>query len=374
MKQFFIFSFILAIQSAVLFRAAAEQRRWPPREADAWAKRTGWLVGCNFIPSTAENDIEMWQADTFDPVTMNRELGWAQGLGFNCIRVFLHDLLWQQDSKGFLDRMDQFLAIADKHHLKVVFVIFDSCWDPDPKLGPQPPPRPFIHNSRWVQCPGREYMAHPERLDELKSYVQGVIGHFRDDKRIAFWDVYNEPDNLNAHSFDWEEPTNKQETVLLLLKKTFVWAREMKPEQPLTSGVWGDWSTPATPAAAKIVRMQLAESDIITFHASGQLKNFERNVRELQRYGRPLVCSEYTVRMMGSFDPVLNYFRAQHVGALDWGFVSGKTQTIYPWDSWEKHYTNEPAVFCDIFHKDGTPYRADEVLYIRSITQATFSQ
>jgi hypothetical protein len=368
MKRIFIFFFVLS-QMAFLFQAAGELRGWSPHAADAWAKQTGWLVGCNYIPSTAENDLEMWQADTFDPVTIDRELGWAQGLGFNCIRVFLHDLLWQQDSKGFLARMNQFLAIADKHHLKVVFVIFDSCWDPNPRLGPQPPPRPFVHNSRWVQCPGREYLAHPERLDELKPYVQGVIGHFRDDKRIAFWDLYNEPNNLNEFSYASEEPTNKLESVMLLLKKTFAWARQLKPEQPFTSGVWDDWSNPKTPASAEIIKFQLSESDIITFHAYGRLKNFERIVQDLRRYGRPLVCTEYTVRLMGTFNPILGWFRGQNVGALDWGFVSGKTQTIYPWDSWQKPYTtNSPLPFFDIFHQDGSPYRPAEVDYIRSIT------
>jgi hypothetical protein len=330
---------------------------------------SGWLVGCNFIPSTAENDLEMWQADTFDPKTIDRELGRAQGLGFNCVRVFLHNLLWQQDSKGFLDRMDQFLAIADKHHIKVTFVIFDSCWDPDLKLGPQPPPRPQVHNSRWVQCPGREYMAHPEQLDELKPYAQGVIGHFRDDKRFAFWDVYNEPSNLNGNSYQKEEPPNKQESALLLLKKTFAWVREMKPEQPLTSGVWDHWSNPGTTAATEITKIQLGESDIITFHDYGNVKHFERTFQDLRRYGRPLVCTEYTVRLTGTFNPILGYFREQNVGALNWGLVSAKTQTIYPWDSWEKTCTNEsPVWFHDIFHKDGAPYRPAEVEYIRSIT------
>ena len=370
MKRFFIVIFILIMPGGAVFRAGGEPARWSRPVADAWAKQSGWLVGCNYIPSTAENDLEMWQADTFDPVTIDRELGWAQGLGFNCIRVFLHDLLWQQDSSGFLERLDRFMVIAEKHHLKVVLVIFDSCWDPDPRLGPQPPPRPFVHNSRWVQCPGREYLAHPERLDELKPYVQGVIGHFRDDERIAFWDVYNEPNNLNVISYGWEEPTNKLESVALLLKKAFDWARELRPEQPLTSGVWDDWSSPASPAAAKIIRMQLNESDIITFHAYGRVKDFERIIQKLRRYGRPLVCTEYTARMTGTFNPMLGYFREQNVGALDWGFVSGKTQTIYPWDSWQKTYTNQPLGFFDLFHQDGTPYRPEEVEYIRSITRA----
>lgn len=347
----------------------ATSTRWPAQRANDWANQTGWLVGCNYIPSTAINQLEMWQANTFDPKTIDRELGWAQQLGFTGIRVFLHNLLWQQDAKGFLNRMDQFLDLADKHHIKATFVLFDSCWNPDPKLGPQPAPRPFVHNSGWVQSPGREYMAYPERLDELKPYVQGVVGHFRNDNRIAFWDVFNEPDNKNDPSYIKKEPSAKSTSALLLLKKVFVWAREMNPSQPLTSGVWlGDWADPAKLSAFE--KVQLGQSDIITFHNYGRPDGVERCIQNLQHYDRPIICTEYMARPMGStFNPILGLFKKEDVGAYNWGFVSGKTQTIYPWDSWTRTYSNEPPVwFHDIFHTDGRPYRLQEVQYIRSVT------
>lgn len=351
---------------------SAPESRWSVKKADAWGKKTGWLVGCNFIPSTAENELEMWQADTYDPTTIDRELGWAQGLGFNCVRVFLHDIPWQEDPKGYLKRIDNFLKLAHKHHIKVMFVLFDSCWDPYPKAGPQPPPRPFVHNSRWVQCPGAAYLGHPERLDELKPYVQGIVGRFRNDKRIAFWDVYNEPDNMNWHSYGKEEPANKMASALLLLKKAFAWAREMKPSQPLSSGVWqGDWADPDK--LSPFEKVQLGESDIITFHNYGRLADVEARVHNLRRYDRPIICTEYMARPLGStFNPILGWFKDHDVGAFNWGFVSGKTQTIYPWDSWDRTYTSEPPVwFHDIFHTDGTPYIPAEVEYIRRVTGAS---
>jgi hypothetical protein len=347
----------------------ATPTRWSAQKANEWAKQTGWLVGCNYIPSTAINQLEMWQADTFDPKTIDRELGWAQQLGFTGVRVFLHNLLWQQDARGFLNRMDQFLDLAEKHHIKVTFVLFDSCWNPDPEPGRQPAPRPFVHNSGWVQSPGREYMAHPERLGELKPYVQGVVGHFRDDPRIAFWDVFNEPDNMNDPAYVKEEPSAKSTSALLLLKAVFVWAREMNPGQPLTSGVWrGDWADPAGLSAFE--KVQLGQSDIITFHNYGKQDSVERCIQNLRRYDRPIICTEYMARPLGStFNPLLGCFKKAEVGAYNWGFVSGKTQTIYPWDSWTRTYTNEPPVwFHDIFHTDGTPYRLQEVQYIRSVT------
>src|SRR5690606_24227254 len=131
---------------------------WSLEKANAWREDRGWLVGCNFSPSTAINQLEMWQEDTFDPETIDRELGWAEDLGFNCIRVYLHDLLWEQDSLGFLERMEAFLEISDRHQIGVMFVLFDGVWDPFPKLGVQPDPKPHLHNSGWVQSPGLEVL------------------------------------------------------------------------------------------------------------------------------------------------------------------------------------------------------------------------
>jgi hypothetical protein len=358
-----------ALVASVLNVNARDQ--WSEDQANAWSKQTGWLVGCNFIPSTAINEIEMWQADTYDPKTIDRELGLAQGLGLNCVRVFLHDIPWQEDQKGYLKRLNDFLKIAHKHHVKVMFVLFDSCWNPYPHGGLQPAPRPFVHNSGWVQCPGADYTAHPERLDELKPYVQDIVGHFRNDKRIAFWDVYNEPDNMNGSSYNKEEPKSKKASSLLLLQKVFGWAREMNPSQPLSSGVWmGNWNDPSKFSAFE--KVQFGESDIITFHDYGKLDDVKECVKNLQRFHRPIICTEYMARPRGStFDPILGWFKANDVGAFNWGFVSGKTQTIYPWDSWDRTYTGEPPVwFHDIFRTDGTPYRPAEVEYIHSVTGA----
>jgi hypothetical protein len=352
--------------------APGAEARWSEEKARAWQERSGWLVGCNFIPSTAINQLEMWQPETFDPVTIDRELGYAEGLGFDTARVFLHNLLWTQDREGFLGRMEQFLRLADKHHVKPIFVFFDSCWDPDPKLGRQHDPTPFVHNSGWVQSPGKTYLEHPERLDELQGYVEGVLVHFRHDQRIAFWDLFNEPDNLNDSSYGRSEARQKKEAALLLLKKVFAWARASDLSQPVSSGVWrGQWGDPA--ALGEFERVQLLQSDIITFHNYGKPDDLRRSLASLRVYQRPIVCTEYMARPAGStFDPILGLCKEEGVGACNWGFVSGKTQTIFPWDSWTKTYTQEPPLwFHDILRKDGTPYKPEEVLYIRRLTMGT---
>lgn len=349
---------------------AAADEPWSKEKADAWYQAQPWLVGSNYIPSTAINQLEMWNADTFDPATIDRELGWAEGLGFNTMRVFLHDIPWREDREGFLKRIDRFLEIADKHKIRVLLVIFDSVWDPNPKPGKQRDPRPHVHNSGWVQSPGRAILEDPSRHDELEGYVKGVVGHFREDKRVLGWDLFNEPDNPNTSAYGYAEFPEKAERALELLKKTYAWARAAKPTQPLTSGVWTgeDWSDPEK--LRPMWRFQLEQSDINSYHDYSPLPRHKQRVESLKRYGRPLLCTEYMARPNGSkFDPDMAYLKQERIGAYNWGFVAGKSQTNYPWDSWKKQYTAEPELwFHDIFRADGTPYIKDEVGYIRKLT------
>jgi hypothetical protein len=353
-------------------------QRWPEEKANAWYAKQPWLVGCNYIPAYAINQIEMWQADTFDLNAIEKELALAKGLGFNSIRVFLHDLLWEQDAKGFLDRADQFLAVADKHGIGVMFVLFDGVWDPDPKLGKQRGPRPHTHNSGWVQSPSRDLLKDRARREALAAYVKGVIGHFKDDRRVHAWDIYNEPDNTNVNSYGANSRTktelpDKEQLALALITKAFAWAREANPSQPLTAGVWsGSWKS--LDAMTPMARFCVEHSDVISFHSYAPLEEVKSRVADLRRqFNRPLLCTEYMARPAGStFETILPYFKEQKIAAYNWGFVDGKTQTIYPWDSWRKSYTGEPPVwFHDIFRKDGKPYREEEVKLIRKLTGAT---
>jgi hypothetical protein len=97
----------------------------------------------------------MWQ-DTFDEVTIQRELKWANSrLRMNALRVFLHVLVWLENPKIFFQRLDTFLKISKDNNLKIMLVLFDECWNDNPKLGKQPEPIPGVHNSQWVRCPGQ---------------------------------------------------------------------------------------------------------------------------------------------------------------------------------------------------------------------------
>jgi len=342
--------------------------RWTAEKANEWYAKQPWLVGSNYTPATASNELEMWQAETFDPKRIDLELGWAESIGLNTMRVFLHDLVWKQDAAGFSQRLDTFLSIAHAHHIRPVLVLFDSVWDPDPKLGPQAPPRPGVHNSRWLQSPGGKALMDRAEEPRLEAYVRGVVGKFGRDERILAWDVWNEPDNTNGGNYT--DPKDKVERVNELLPKVFAWARKAGAQQPLTSGVWkGDWSDPLKLGVTE--KIQLSESDVISFHNYDKGEEFEKRILWLKPYGRPLICTEYMARGNGStFEGSLPVAKKYNVGAINWGLVAGKTQTYLPWDSWKKAYIDrEPEVwFHEIFRTDGKPYKQEEVDLIKRLT------
>jgi len=357
--------------------SAFARPRWTPQQANDWYQHQPWLVGSNYVPKDAINQLEMWQADTFDPAEIDRELGWAQSLGMNTMRVFLHDLVWQQDPPGFRKRIDQFLTICAKHHIRPLFVLFDSVWDPNPKLGPQHAPVPGVHNSGWVQSPGVAVLRDKSQYPRLKAYVTGVVGAFASDPRVLGWDVWNEPDNINDGSYN--DPKDKRKYVRKLLPMVFEWARSANPTQPLTAGVWdGSPQEYADPHQWKPIEgIELKQSDIISFHNYSKPESFQADVTALQKLHRPVLCTEFMARPRGStFEAILPVAKKDHVAAINWGFVAGKTQTNLPWDSWQHPYVKEqpPVWFHEIFYPDGHPYSEREVELIRSLTGVSQEQ
>ena len=364
---FFVFSFCTAIAQK---NKSGCRAIWTKEQANTWYAKQPWLVGANFLPSSAINELEMWQAASFDTVTIARELKWAASLGMNTMRIFLHDLAWLQDPQGFKKRIEIFLRIASRYNIKPLFVLFDSCWDPFPHAGKQHEPAPFLHNSGWVQSPGADALKDASQHPRLKKYVQDIVASFSNDKRVLGWDLWNEPDNTNNSSYGRFEPYNKVALVHKLLKNVFVWARAANPSQPLTAGIWaGNWIS--HDSLRPMEKMMIEESDIISFHNYDKGEDFEQRILWLQRYGRPIICTEYMSRGNGStFEGSMPSAKKYKVAVYNWGLVDGKSQTIYPWDSWQIKYTAEPALwFHDIFRKDGSAYKQTEVDFIRTITE-----
>jgi len=324
---------------------------WSIEKANDWYRLQNWLRGCDFIPSSAINQLEMWQAETFDPETIGRELRWADEIGMNCMRVYLHHLAWEVDKEGFKKRMNQYLEIADKNGIKTIFVFFDDCWNPTYQAGKQPDPKPGIHNSGWVRDPGDLLFTEPGVITVLEEYVKDILTTFSEDKRIALWDMYNEPGNSGYE--------NKSKP---LLEKAFQWGREVNPSQPLSAGLWSYSLT-------DLNKFQISHSDIITYHNYSNPANHQIMIDSLRQYNRPLICTEYMARKHNSlFTNIMPMLKEQNIGAINWGLVSGKTNTIYAWDTPIPDGSEPELWFHDIFRKDGTPYRGDELQMILDLT------
>jgi hypothetical protein len=351
MKKFF--SLLITINFLLTDSVHAQNERivWSKEKAHEWSERHGWIRGSNFIPSTAINQLEMWQKETFDPKTIDRELGFAESIGFNAMRVFLHHVAWQQDPEGFKKRMNIYLQISDKHHIGTMFVIFDDCWSDIYKGGTQPAPKPGVHNSGWIRDPGTAYHTEPALGDTLEKYVKDILTTFKHDRRILLWDVYNEPGNSGYGNKSIE-----------LLEKVFAWGREVNPDQPFSAGIWN-------PELNDLNKLQLENDDVITYHNYSNEIEHAKAIDTLKAYGRPLICTEYMARTRGSrFANIMPLLKRNRVGAINWGLVSGKTNTIYAWDTPMPDGSEPKVWFHDIFRKDGTPYSKDETNLIRSLT------
>lgn len=325
---------------------------WTADQANDWYQDWGWLRGANFIPSTAINQLEMWQKETFDPKTIDRELGFAQEIGLNSMRVYLHHLAWKIDPEGFKNRMNEYLDIASKRNISTLFVFFDDCWVPTYKEGSQPEPKTGTHNSGWLQDPGELLHDQPELMETLEEYVKDVLTTFADDQRIVLWDLYNEPGN-----------SHHNEKSMPLLEKAFEWGREVNPSQPLSAGVW-NWNL------KEMSDFQIKNSDVITYHNYGDYDDHKKMIDSLRTLTRkPLLCTEYMARTRNSlFKTIMPLLKDENIGAYNWGLVAGKTNTIYAWDTPIPDGSEPDIWFHDIFRKDGSPYNQDEIDLIKSLT------
>ncbi|MBZ5859518.1 cellulase family glycosylhydrolase [Flavihumibacter profundi] len=324
---------------------------WSAEKANSWYSRQKWIVGADFIPSTAINQLEMWQAETFDSTTISRELQWASQIGMNTMRVYLHHKAWEADKAGFIGRLDQYLTIANSYGIKTIFVFFDDCWNKDPKTGTQPAPKPGVHNSGWMQDPGDPYSKDSTLFPLLESYVKAIMGYFKNDARILLWDLYNEPGN-----------SGKGDSSFPLLTNVFRWAEEANPDQPVSVGIY-DWSL------EKFNQLILSHSDVITYHDYEEEPMHRRTIEVLKANGKPLICTEYMARTRNSkFENILPLLKEKNVGAINWGLVAGKTNTIYAWDT-PMPDGKEPKIwFHDIFRKDGSAFDPEETELIKTLT------
>jgi len=353
-KQIFSLLFLALLSSITLYAAKTQlvqNSRWSKEKANAWYSTQPWLTGCNFQPSSAINQVEMWSSETFDAATIDKELGWAEELGFNVMRVYLSSEVWKKDPQGFKKRMEQYLSISDKHAIRTLFVIFDDCWNEETVPGKQPDPKPGVHNSGWVQDPACSLRADTLKLYPiLEKYVKDIVGTFKNDNRILLWDLYNEPGN-SEHGL----------ASLPLLKNVFKWARQANPSQPISSGIWYFGAT-------ELNTFQLENSDVVTYHNYSDERDHQGWINFLKIQGRPMICTEYMARRNNSrFENIMPLLKRYNIGAINWGFVAGKTNTIFAWDEPRPNESEPPLWFHDIYRRNKTAFDPKEVDFIKRI-------
>ncbi len=325
---------------------------WSKEKANAWYAALPWMAGADYISSNAVNQLEMWQQPTFDSALIDKELGYAEGIGMNVMRVYLHHLAWQADSKNFKKNISTYLTVAARHSIKTIFVFMDDCWNDTYKKGTQPPPKTGVHNSGWIQDPGKLQFMDLQFDILIERYVKDILVSFKNDQRILLWDMYNEPGNSGYGNAS-----------MPLLKKLFTWGREINPAQPLSAGVW-------LLNLKELNQFQLENSDVITYHNYMDEKQHQLWIDSfLVKTGRPLICTEYMARTRGSrFDNIMPLLKKYKIAAINWGLVNGKSNTIYAWDTPMPDGTEPPVWFHDIFRKDGSPFSEAEIKTIKSYT------
>lgn len=356
MKRILIVLITLGFTTFMSFSANKKEQCksnvWSQQKANAWYATQPWPSGCNFQPSSAINQIEMWQNESFDAATIDKELGWAEELGFTTMRVFLSSVVWKAEPVVFKKNIEKFLVISASHNIRPMFVFFDDCWKPESAIGKQDAPKPGVHNSGWVRDPSVSLRSDTATLfPMLKKYVKDIMTTFKNDDRILLWDLYNEPGN-SGHGI----------ASLPLVKNVFKWAREVQPSQPVSSGIWYF-------GCPELNVYQIANSDVITYHSYTSTKDHETWINLLKIHNRPMICTEYMARRNDSkFQNIMPLLKNHNVGAINWGFVSGKTNTIFAWDEPKPNEIEPVLWFHDIYRQDKTPFDQAEVDIIKKTT------
>lgn len=303
---------------------------------DDVAQRLRGVRGANYVPSSAVNDCQFWEE--YDEPTIERELGFAEQLGLNSVRVFLQYLVFEADPVAALAKFDAFCSAASRHGMSVLPVLFDDCFGPEPALAPYPLPVEGLHNSLWCSSPGRRRMNLDYR-PHLRTYVETFIGPFRGDARVIAWEIYNEPSA--------EPPT------IALMQDAFEWARQLGPTQPLTACWAGTFL-----------------SDVVNVHLytspQKQRAEVDRILESALSLGKPVLVTEFLGRPgRGTLAETLPLLADHDLGWYFWELMIGKTQVHLPWIQDEATHPTGVA-YQGVLYPDGRPYAQEEIDLIRT--------
>lgn len=354
--------------------------RWSKEKVWQWYRHVGWQCGFNYLPRTAVNYLDFWQA--FDEQTIEQELGWAEQVGFNSIRIVLSYTVWQADPAQFQQKFARFLDICAKFGLRLMPCLLDDCGfsGQPPILGPQSSPVAGVHNSRAVASPGRSHVMDKTRWPRIQSYVQNLVESFADDGRILMWDLYNEPGNRMIFSARGESlyDAGLEAYSHELMRNLFDWVRGINPVQPLTVAGWQlppSWENSDHNLYTHPIDLDaFALSDIVSFHAYCKPDRLRRVLDNLSAFERPLFCTEWMARQAGSrIVDQLPVFARRNVSSYQWGLVKGLTQTHIPWPALLEQMSAEEIAeevwFHDLLYPNGAPYDEHEISLIAKYVQ-----
>ena len=307
----------------------------------------GW-VGANYTPAYAVNAVQMWHE--FRPEVIDRELAAAKRhFGLTSLRVYLHNIVFDAEKEPFLQRIEEFLKLCDRHGIKPSFTFFDDCWNHTGVTLDSQPPVPGRHNGRWAACP-QDAERTDEHLPRLKAYVQDVIRPHRDDPRVLWWEVFNEPNMKSPFS-------------VTLRKLGYQWAKEAKPTQPVLC-CWDD----------------SPETDIVDAHNySADFRGWDRQADLNPAKGAVFTeagARWYAGKPTSNGEPceVIHWLRQRKEADkyvpgvyLCWELMVGNSHCRWHWGTMDGA-PEPPIPWCGLLWPDGTPVSFAESEAIRSYT------
>ena len=351
-------------------------KQWSKERAWEWYNSRPWIRGCNYLPANCVNRIEMWQEYNSDKVfeTMEEEFKLIQSIGYNSIRVIIEFLVWDKEHDGYMERFERFLTLANKYGISVMLVLANDCMRPKgyevDKLGEQPCDWGYHGGRKMSQhgifnAMGHHYLDEPETAPRFFAMIREFVEKYKNDERINIWNVYNEVGN-----------SNRREVTLPNLKKIFEICREIDPIQPLTcetaSYYGGDFFE-----TCEVEKYGVLNSDIISFHNYGSYESNIRTIKNLKKFGRPLINSEWLARCLNNnVEELFPLYYLEKVGCYNWGLVGGKAQYYEPWNSTWENYEKNPDLkwdftkwFHDLFRLNHRPYNPKEIEIIKKYSK-----
>lgn len=362
---------------------------WTKEKAWEWYGRQPWMRGCNYLPASAANYADMWQElgceERFKE--MDAEFALAEDTGFNVMRLIIAEQgfgIWLAEHDGFMARLERWLQMLDKHKMRAIILLGNDCSRPKEiwKM-----PKPGLQHFDWGYHGGRKQTQHgsfpnaigytvlddPELNPKFYAMCEEVVTKYRDDKRIAFWNLWNEPGN-----------NNRGPLTMVNMRKLFELCWKIDPSQPLAADVWAQGYGMGLPAGLKpdkrrddreaVQKLAGDLSDIISYHSYSPYEVQVRLIRNLRKhYGRPLVNTEWLARVVGcNVADCYPLFYLEKIGAVNWGFVAGKYQTYEPYEPMWKTIENGGGRdwdmtkwYHDLYRPSHHPYDPKEINLIK---------